>query len=123
MTLNNNEVIQYLEDGVVVIRNVISRYWLNELSIGVEKNFKNPSKYKCVYEKKDSKELFFDDYCNWQKIKEYKNFFYNSKFEINFFKTNCTSNKLAIPFKILSKINFLQEYCTFNIFAVLQKKK
>tara|TARA_Y100000590_G_C15435604_1_gene906902 strand:- start:97 stop:834 length:738 start_codon:yes stop_codon:yes gene_type:complete len=60
---------------------------------------------------------------NKHSLKEYKNFFYNSKFEINFFKTNCTSNKLAIPFKILSKINFLQEYCTFNIFAVLQKKK
>tara|TARA_B100000700_G_C14852639_1_gene764705 strand:+ start:228 stop:971 length:744 start_codon:yes stop_codon:yes gene_type:complete len=60
---------------------------------------------------------------NKYSLKEYKDFFYNSKFHIDFFKTNCTSNKLAIPFKILSKINFLEEYCTFNIFTVLQKKK
>ena len=99
MTLNNNEVMQYLEDGVVVIRNVISRYWLNELSIGVEKNFKNPSKYKCVYEKKDSKELFFDDYCNWQKIKEYKNFFYNSNVA-----------KLASQLMKSKKVNIFHEH-------------
>jgi len=60
---------------------------------------------------------------NKYSLKDYKNFFYNSKFEVVSFKTNCTSNKLSIPFKILSKINFLEEYCSFNIFAVLQKKK
>tara|TARA_A100000164_G_scaffold372838_1_gene402728 strand:- start:640 stop:1377 length:738 start_codon:yes stop_codon:yes gene_type:complete len=60
---------------------------------------------------------------NMYSLKEYKSFFYNSKFEVNFFKTNCTSNKLSIPFKILSKINFLEEYCSFNIFAILNKKK
>ena len=38
----------------------------------------NPSKYKCVYEKNNKKELFYDDYCNWSRIKEYKNFIFNS---------------------------------------------
>ena len=60
---------------------------------------------------------------NMYSLKDYKNVFYNSKFNVVFFKTNCTSNKLSIPFKILSKINFLEEYCSFNIFSVLQKKK
>ena len=59
---------------------------------------------------------------NKYSLKEYKDFFKNSKFQINFLKTNCTSNRLAIPFKVLSKISFLEEYCTFNIFTVLQKK-
>ena len=31
-----------------------------------------------MYEKKDSIELFYDDYCNWQRIKEYKDFLFNS---------------------------------------------
>ena len=51
---------------------------LRQLAIGIQKNFDNPSKYKCVYEKKGNNELFFDDYCNWQRIKEYKDFFFNS---------------------------------------------
>ena len=59
---------------------------------------------------------------NMYSLKKYKEIFHNSKFEVVFFKTNCTSNKLAIPFKMLSKINFLKEYFTFNIFTMLQKK-
>lgn len=58
---------------------------------------------------------------NTYSLKKYREIFKNSKFEIVHFETNCTSNKLAIPFKILSKINFLEEYCTFNIFIVLKK--
>ena len=71
MFIDKNKISQYLDNGVVVLRNIINQHWINELSIGIEKNFKNPSKYKCVYEKKDSKELFFDDYCNWQRINEF----------------------------------------------------
>ena len=78
MIIDKNEISQYLDDGVVVLRNVITKYWINELSIGIEKNFKNPSKYKCVYEEINGKEVFYDDYCNWQKIPEYRSFFFNS---------------------------------------------
>ena len=78
MKLHQPIIDDYTKNGVVIIRNIVSSYWLEQLSIGMEKNFKNPSKYKCVYEKKKNKELFFDDYCNWQRIEEYKNFFFNS---------------------------------------------
>ena len=62
MNLDQTLIKEYQDCGVVVIRNVISFYWLEQLSIGVEKNFKNPSKYKCVYEQKEGNEYFFDDY-------------------------------------------------------------
>ena len=75
--LSKNLISEYHNNGVVVLRNIISPYWIEQLSIGIKKNFENPSQYKCVYEKKDSQELFFDDYCNWQRIKEYENFFLN----------------------------------------------
>ena len=78
MNLDQSIINEYNDNGVVVIRKVISSTWLKKLSIGIEKNFKNPSKYKCVYEQKDHKEIFFDDYCNWQRIKEYKDFFFHS---------------------------------------------
>ena len=78
MILNKTLIKEYQDYGVVVLKNIITNHWLEKLAVGIKKNFDNPSEYKCVYEKKDSKELFFDDYCNWQRIKEYKDFFFKS---------------------------------------------
>ena len=78
MNIDQTLIKEYQDCGVVVIRNIISSYWLEQLSIGIEKNFKNPSEYKCVYEKNENNEMFYDDYCNWQRIEEYKDFFFNS---------------------------------------------
>ena len=78
MLLNESVIDDYQNNGVAVLRNIISIEWIKKLQIGVIKNFQNPSKYKCVYEKDIEKELFYDDYCNWQRIDEYKQFFFNS---------------------------------------------
>ena len=50
--LSKNLISEYHNNGVVVLRNIISPYWIEQLSIGIKKNFENPSQYKCVYEKK-----------------------------------------------------------------------
>ena len=68
----------YNNNGVVVLRNIISKKWITILKRGLKKNFQNPSKYKCVYERNNKKELFYDDYCNWNKIEEYKSFIFQS---------------------------------------------
>jgi len=78
MNILKNNVYEYQKYGVTKLNNIISYKWIDILSKGIEKNFKNPSKYKCVYEKKNNKELFYDDYCNWQNIREYKKFFFES---------------------------------------------
>ena len=78
MIIDTVSINEYQNTGVVVLRNIIGNHWLEKLAIGIKKNFVNPSIYKCVYDKKDSKELFYDDYCNWQRILEYKDFFFNS---------------------------------------------
>ena len=78
MKIDSEQINCYQEKGVVVLTNVINKDWLKNIEIGIKKNFKNPSKYKCVYEKIDNKELFYDDYCNWQQIFEYKDFLFNS---------------------------------------------
>ena len=78
MILNKEKIDDYLNNGVTILRNVISEEWLKKIEIGIEKNFKNPSIYKCVYEKTNNRELFYDDYCNWKRIKEYKKFIINS---------------------------------------------
>ncbi len=76
--LENKIINEYSTNGVVLLKDIIKPKWIKELQKGVELNFINPSKYKCVYEKNNNVELFYDDYCNWQKIKEYKNFIFNS---------------------------------------------
>ncbi len=76
--INNSVIKNYNINGVVVLRNIINIKWITLLKRGVRKNFQNPSKYKCVYEQNNKKELFYDDYCNWNKIVEYKNFIFNS---------------------------------------------
>ena len=68
----------FLKNGVIVLRQVISKFWLDKLESGIIKNFKNPSKYKCVYEKNNNLEVFYDDYCNWNRISEYKEFLFKS---------------------------------------------
>ena len=78
MNIDSISINKYQSDGVIVLRKIISNYWIKKLQIGVKKNFDKPSKYKCVYEKKNNKEIFYDDYCNWQRINEYKQFFINS---------------------------------------------
>ena len=68
MVINEQIINDYKNHGATLIRNAISNYWLEILSRGIEKNFQNPSQYKCVYEKENGKEIFYDDYCNWQRI-------------------------------------------------------
>ena len=76
--IKQNIIQEYNKNGVAVLRNVIPKKWITILKRGLKKNFQNPSKYKCVYEKNNKKELFYDDYCNWSKIDEYKNFIFQS---------------------------------------------
>ena len=78
MLINKETINFYQNNGVVLLKEIISKSWINKLKQGVKKNFKKPSKYKCVYEKNNNKELFYDDYCNWQRILEYKDFLFNS---------------------------------------------
>ena len=76
--VNKSIINRYNKQGVIVLRNIISKKWISILKQGLKKNFDKPSKYKCVYEKNNKKELFYDDYCNWKRIIEYKNFIFNS---------------------------------------------
>ena len=99
MIFNQKIVNIFQKDGVALIKNAIDDYWIKKLEVGIKKNFKNPSKYKCVYEKLENKELFYDDYCNWQKIDEYKDFLFNSNLP-----------KIASKLLRSSKINLFHEH-------------
>ncbi len=99
MILKKTIINEYQKNGVVILKNIIDSFWLQTLSNGIYKNFKNPSKYKCVYEKENKKELFYDDYCNWQRIDEYKNFIKNSNIA-----------KIAMELMLSKKVNLFHEH-------------
>ena len=56
-------------------------------------------------------------------FKDYKQMFSESKFDIDYFITNQSDHPIGKAFNILSKINFLEEYFTFNIYCILKKTK
>ena len=99
MHLSKEKINTYQNNGVVVLKNIINDNWIDILKIGIKKNFLNPSKYKCVYERNQNQELFYDDYCNWQRILEYKNFIFNSKI-----------SKIASQLMKSKKVNLFHEH-------------
>ena len=56
MKLNKKTIDNYQKNGVVLLKNIIEISWIKLLAKGVKKNFINPSKFKCVYEKKNNQE-------------------------------------------------------------------
>ena len=94
MLLDKKIIDFYQKQGVVLLKNVISKNWIKILQKGIKKNFDNPSKYKCVYEKYKDIELFYDDYCNWKRIFEYKDFLFNS--QIAFIASQLMNSKKLI---------------------------
>ena len=58
MLVKEEIINDYKKHGVALLRDVIANSWLEKLAKGIEKNFQNPSQYKCVYEKEKGKEIF-----------------------------------------------------------------
>ena len=52
MLIEQDTVNLYQDQGVVLVKKIISLNWIKKLKAGIKKNFENPSQYKCVYEKK-----------------------------------------------------------------------
>ena len=52
--------------------------WVDKLRNGIEKLISNPSPRERSYTPKDGSAPFFQDLCNWQRIKEFEEFIYKS---------------------------------------------
>lgn len=74
MKLAQDDIETFHQDGVVCLRGAFDPQWLESLATGVEKNFQAPGPFNTVYTDKDSPGGFYDDYCNWTRIDEYRNF-------------------------------------------------
>ena len=91
MFLSDKQIKDYQKDGAIIIKDVF-KDWIEPLRKGFEKVLNNPSKHgrENVY---DNTGRFFEDYCNWERIKEFKDcIFYSPAAQIF---TEATNSKLA----------------------------
>ena len=70
--LSDEEVDFYQNQGAIVIKNVF-KPWTDLLRTGFEKVLKEPGPH-ARENVKNEEGRFFEDYCNWQRITEFKNF-------------------------------------------------
>ncbi len=77
LTLTAADITDYQNDGVIVLRGVFCD-WVETLARGIELNQAAPSKDVRLYKNDDGSGLFFGDYCNWDRISEYRDFLFNS---------------------------------------------
>ena len=76
--LDQQTLTAYQQDGAAVLRNVISLAWIERLREGVEQNLREPGPHAKHYTPAGNPGMFFGDYCNWERIEPYRDFFFHS---------------------------------------------
>jgi ectoine hydroxylase-related dioxygenase (phytanoyl-CoA dioxygenase family) len=71
--ITQEDIQNYQTDGVVVLRDVFTD-WVDVLNAGADRNVANPSERAIVHHNEKFKGRFFEDFCNWQNIHEFKRF-------------------------------------------------
>jgi ectoine hydroxylase-related dioxygenase (phytanoyl-CoA dioxygenase family) len=68
----------FRQDGAVALRGVLPIDWIDTLRRGLERNIATPGPYTRHYTKPGDPGDFFGDYCNWDRIPEYRDFLFDS---------------------------------------------
>ena len=68
----------YRENGAVAIRGLFSREELSLLERGIARNMAEPSPLSIVASRPEDPGYFIEDFCNWQRIPEYRDFLMQS---------------------------------------------
>lgn len=77
MNVDKELVDSYQHDGVIVLRGVFAD-WVETLREGVKFNMAHPGDYGKIYPAVNDSGQFFGDYCNWARIPQYRDFFFES---------------------------------------------
>lgn len=68
--ISQADIDTYQADGVVLIRGLFGDH-VDSLRAGVARNMAEPGPFSSTNDRKGETGLFFDDYCNWQRIPEF----------------------------------------------------
>ena len=77
MPLSAETIEAFRRDGACVLRGVF-RDWVEPLRQGIARNLAEPSADVKIYQGANGAGRFFGDYCNWDRIPEYRDFIFNS---------------------------------------------
>lgn len=97
--ISEDMVTQYEQDGAVCVRGLFSQAWLELLAAGLERNLADPGPLAKFYTDAGQPGFFFGDYCNWQRIPEYRQFAFESP-----------AADLAAAIMRSTKVNFFHEH-------------
>jgi ectoine hydroxylase-related dioxygenase (phytanoyl-CoA dioxygenase family) len=75
--VDDDAVAEFDEHGVTVIRGAFQE-WVEPLRAGIRFNIENPGPSGRSYQGDAGGGRFLSDYCNWQRIPEYRDFIFNS---------------------------------------------
>jgi len=76
-SISEETVEAYVRDGAVCIRGGVSAEWVHNLRKGLETNFNNPGiGFESLQNPGEG--AFWNDYCNWREISEFREFIENS---------------------------------------------
>ena len=76
MYLSQQQIKEYQNNGVIIIKDIF-KDWIEPLRVGFQKVLDNPSKHGRE-NVTDDNGRFFEDYCNWERIEEFKDCLFNS---------------------------------------------
>ena len=76
MYLSKKQIEDYENFGVIIVKGVFKN-WIEPLRVGFQKVLDNPSQHGRE-NINDDKGRFFEDYCNWERIKEFKECIFKS---------------------------------------------
>jgi ectoine hydroxylase-related dioxygenase (phytanoyl-CoA dioxygenase family) len=71
-------VEDFQRDGVVLVKG-LWKDWVPQITAGIERNMAEPGPYAAENLKPGEPGRFFDDYCNWQRIPEFREVIFNSE--------------------------------------------
>ena len=70
-TVSETDICDYRRDGAVCLRGVFAD-WVDTIAAGIERNMREPGPYASESVRSGEAGSFFDDYCNWQRIPEFR---------------------------------------------------
>ncbi len=78
MNISTHDIEFYRENGAVVVRKLFSPEQMAGLESGISRNMAQPSDLAVVASRPEDPGYFIEDFCNWQRIAEFRDFLFQS---------------------------------------------
>ena len=75
--ISSKDINAFQKDGVIFIKGLLNNF-VDQIRQGIEKNLSEPGEYAAENLNHNEGGRFFDDYCNWERITEFKNTIFKS---------------------------------------------